>query len=80
MEGEMTVDDLKSQNLEQQKLILQLKDMIREREQSLAEKTKENKVEPLCSDRLHVSVLALLWCLRCFLINIIHLYIVTYKA
>ena len=43
MEGEMTVDDLKSQNMEQQKLILQLKDMIREREKSLHDKENEMK-------------------------------------
>ena len=44
MEEEMTSDDLRAQTKEQQKLILQLKDMIREREQNLAEKVKENKV------------------------------------
>ena len=56
MEEEMTVDDLKSQTKEQQKLILQLKEMIREREQSLAEKAKENKVRSRHIDNCNTVV------------------------
>jgi uncharacterized coiled-coil protein SlyX len=47
METEATLDDLKAQTNEQQKLILQLKDMIREREKTVLERDSEIKAKKL---------------------------------
>ena len=46
---ELDVNDTKAQMMEQEKMLLQLKDMIREREQSLLTKDAELQVCTWCS-------------------------------